>query len=106
VQWPALIALLTGIIGLGGIVFTALRFRRDDATAIVSQQTAILGNMKQLNDELRISIANIRQERDDLKLQVAALEGKVDELRKELGKANDRLTAAVDKIQTTLDDGR
>ena len=36
-------------------MFTALRFRRDDTTAIVSQQDTILNDFKSLNEELRIT---------------------------------------------------
>ena len=56
----SLTALAIGLMGLGGIVFTALRFRRDDTTAVVTQQDTIMNEMKTIADVLRI-------ERDECK---------------------------------------
>jgi hypothetical protein len=83
-QGPAWITLAIGILGLGGLVFTALRFRRDDTTAIVSQQDTILSDMKALNEEFRQAAVAMRAERDDLKNQVGRLTEEVAKLREEL----------------------
>ena len=55
-----LVALGIGILGVAGVIFTALRYNRDDTTAILSQQEVILGDMRSLNDELRLMIADLR----------------------------------------------
>ena len=94
-QW---ITLGIAVLGLGGLIFTALKFNRDDTTAIVGQQTALLGNMKALNEELRSSTESLRAERDSLKLQVEHLTGEVQGLRTELREAAGR-------IERRLDDG-
>lgn len=77
----SLLALAIGVIGLAGVVFTALKFRRDDTTAVVTQQSQITAEMKTLNDELRVSTATLRAERDSLRMDVARLEGQNEELR-------------------------
>jgi len=66
VDWGSVISLSIAALGLGGLLFTALRFRRDDTTAIVSQQDTLFNEMRALNDELR-------QENDRLTKQVEAL---------------------------------
>lgn len=76
--------LVIGILGIGGLVFTALRFRRDDTTAVVTQQAQITSEMKTLNDELRATTADLRAERDKLRLEVSRLEGQITELRAQL----------------------
>lgn len=73
-----ILAIVIGMMGLGGVVFTALRFRRDDTTAIVNQQDTILGDFKSLNEELRITADRLRSERDECGEQVK-------KLRKDLG---------------------
>lgn len=76
--------LVIGIVGLGGLLFTALRFRRDDTTAVVTQQAAITAEMKTLADEQRIALINLREERDHLRAEVARLTGQVDLLTSQL----------------------
>lgn len=78
IDFPGLLAIVIGLMGLGGIIFTALRFRRDDTTAIVGQQDTILKDFKALNEELRITVDRLRGERDECTEQVK-------QLRKELG---------------------
>ena len=94
-----------GILGVAGLIFTALRFRRDDTTAVVTQQSQILGNMRDLNEELRHSAAGLRDERDSLRGEVAKLRGQVDDLTVELRVANAALSGQVSRIQDTLDEG-
>jgi hypothetical protein len=84
----SLLALAIGIMGLGGVVFTALRFRRDDTTAIVTQQDTILRDMKSLNEELRTTTDRLRVERD-------ALAGEVEKLTVQVRELNMRLDSAV-----------
>ena len=67
------VALAIGIFGVAGVIFTALRFRRDDTTAIVGQQTVILNDMHVVNDELRVTAASLRDERDKCHEEVAKL---------------------------------
>jgi hypothetical protein len=75
------IALAIGILGVAGVIFTALKYNRDDTTAVLGQQDTILGEMKSLNDELRITVDRLRDENtalrsqvDELSVQVAALD--------------------------------
>ena len=60
-----LVALVIGLCGLAGVVFTALKYNRDDAGAIVEQQSALVGDMKVLTDELRHSEASLRGQLED-----------------------------------------
>lgn len=73
--------LVIGLMGLCGLVFTALRFRRDDTTAVIDQQSKITAEMKTLADEQRAHTEEIRVERDALKVQVDRLTAQLDEIR-------------------------
>ena len=53
--------LVIGIAGLGGLVFTALRYRRDDTTALVAQQSTIVHDIQALNTELRTALDECRE---------------------------------------------
>ena len=55
------IALVIGIAGLGGLVFTALRWRRDDTTAIVQQQSLLVHDMEALTASLRSALADCEE---------------------------------------------
>lgn len=74
---PSLVSLGIAVMGLGGLVFTALRYRRDDTTAIVNQQDVIMQEMRLLNEELRTTAASLREENRKLQEQVAALTTRV-----------------------------
>lgn len=93
-----------GILGAAGLVFTALKFNRDDTSAVVTQQTQILGNMRDLNAELRETATSLRAERDSLREEVEKLRKQVDDLTFELRAANAALSGQVERIQTTLDE--
>jgi hypothetical protein len=73
-----------GVCGLAGVIFTALRYRRDDTTAIIGQQDTILNEMKALNEENRVTAARLRDERDSLSAQVDQLMAEIETLREEL----------------------
>ena len=81
INFATALPLVIGIVGLGGLVFTALRFRRDDTTAIVSQQDTIFTELRALNDELRQTVDRLREERNELTVQVQQLTAQVQELR-------------------------
>ena len=81
IDWPTLLPAVIGICGLSGVVFTALRYRRDDTTAVIGQQDTILNDMRLLNDELRTTSQELRIERDALKTQVTELTTQVEKLR-------------------------
>lgn len=100
-EWTAI---AVGVFGLAGVVFTAMKFNRDDTTAVVGQQTQILTNMKTLNEELRLTAKELRDERDSLKSQVASLTGQVELLRTELNAAHARTTGQLTRIQDKLDE--
>jgi hypothetical protein len=85
VELAGLISLCIGIFGIGGLIFTALRFRRDDTTAIVSQQDVILKDMKVLNEELRTTASDLREQRDALQVQVEQLTAQVAKLSESNG---------------------
>jgi hypothetical protein len=70
VETGQLIALIIGVFGVCGVIFTAMRYNRDDTTAIVNQQTQITGEMKVLNDELRITVTTLRTERDECRAEL------------------------------------
>jgi hypothetical protein len=81
IDWATALPIIIGIIGLAGIVFTAMRFGRDDTTAVVNQQAQITSEMKTLNDELRLTLERIRKERDACHVEVERLTGRIEELR-------------------------
>lgn len=85
VDWATALPIIIGIMGLAGVVFTALRFGRDDTTAVVTQQAQITAEMQTLNIELRATADRLRDERDDSRLDVEKLTGQVEELRLQLG---------------------
>ncbi len=64
------LSIVLGVFGICGVIFTALRYNRDDSTAVLTQQNTILTEMKTLNDELRMSVTNLREENQMLKQQV------------------------------------
>lgn len=99
------LSLAIGVVGLAGLMFTALRYRRDDTTAVVTQQSTILDNMKSLNEELRTSTENMRQERDALRVEVQHLTGQVEMLRTELHEAHAQMSGKMSRIERKLDDG-
>jgi cell division protein FtsB len=78
------IAVVTGVVGLAGLVFTALRWRSDDTKTIVESQSSVLHDMAALNDELRKTAAELRDERDKLRAEVAELRVQVQRLTDEL----------------------
>ena len=81
IDWATALPIIIGIMGLAGIVFTALRFGRDDTTQVVNQQATITAEMKTLNDELRVTTERIRKERDACHAEVERLTGRIEELR-------------------------
>jgi hypothetical protein len=85
IDFVTALPLVIGIVGLGGLVFTALRFRRDDTSAIVGQQDTIFAEMRSLNAELRETTDRLRVERDELTVQVQQLTAQVQELRHDPG---------------------
>lgn len=100
-----LISLAIGVIGLGGLIFTALRFRRDDTTAIVQQQSVVFDDLKKLNEELRATSDTLRTERDQLQYQVSNLTGQVEALRFELREAHAETSGKMTRIERKLDEG-
>ena len=56
-----IIALIIGVLGVAGLILTALRWRRDDTTAIVNQQGELFAEMKAITESVRL-------ERDDLRI--------------------------------------
>jgi uncharacterized coiled-coil DUF342 family protein len=98
------IALVTGVVGLAGVLFTALRFRREDTSAVVSTQSQILLDMKALNDELRVTADSLKKERDELRGQVEQLRSEVNKLSVDLRVANARIEGKVEGIRERLDE--
>lgn len=81
IDWVTALPIIIGIMGLGGLVFTAMRFGRDDTTQVVVQQAQITAEMKTLNDELRQTVDRLRVERDSLRMEIERLSGQIEELR-------------------------
>jgi hypothetical protein len=77
-----LVSLIIGVLGLAGLIFTAMRYNRDDTTAIVNQQNVIVGDMKILNEELRTTATHLREERDRLRAEVDRLTAENDDLQR------------------------
>ena len=75
IDWVSALPLIIGILGLAGLIFTALRFGRDDTTAVIAQQAQITEEMKLLHDELRITAERLRKERDACLTEVQQLRG-------------------------------
>lgn len=67
------IAIVTGIIGLAGLIFTALKFNADRSSAAVQQASDVLEDMRKLNDALHVRINDLEQEIDKLHKQVDKL---------------------------------
>jgi predicted RNase H-like nuclease (RuvC/YqgF family) len=86
IDWAHAIPIIIGILGIAGIIFTALKYNRDDTTAVITQQSTIVGEMKTLNDELRTTTTDLRGERDQLRAQVEELTKQIEALREELGR--------------------
>lgn len=70
-----IVAIAIGLSGLAGVIFTALKYNRDDTTAIVNQQTVLLGNMRSLYDSEHEQLAAVTSERDALRAEVSRLRG-------------------------------
>lgn len=62
----AIVGLVIAVMGLGGLVFTAMRYRRDDTTAIVTQQDTLFNELRAVNDELRIENARLKAQVQEL----------------------------------------
>ena len=79
-----LITLGIAILGLAGLIFTALKYNRDDTTSIISQQDTIFNDMKVINDELRITSTQLRSDKNDLQEQIKILMKEIEKLQREI----------------------
>lgn len=70
IDFASLLALVIGVVGLAGVVFTALRFRRDDTTAVVDQQYKITQEMKTLVDTQTLALCELRSENARLRSEL------------------------------------
>ena len=59
------LAIVIGLMGLSGCIFTALSFRRRDTGELIAQQSSVLHDMEALHSELRLSAERFRAERDE-----------------------------------------
>ena len=57
------IAIVVGLTGLSGCVFTALRWRRDDTASLVQSQSTVVHDMQSMNSELRLALEECRGRR-------------------------------------------
>ena len=71
IDFASALPLVIGVLGLGGLVFTALSWRRNDTTAVIDQQSKITTEMKTLNDELRTERDEARAEVRELRVQLS-----------------------------------
>lgn len=81
----------TIIVGILGILFAALKFNREDAGKVVSQQSEILKDMKLLNEQLHIDLTRaieerdrIITERDSLRLRASERDARIEQLTGEI----------------------
>lgn len=88
---PIIIAVVVAVAGSGGVVFGALRYNRDEAGRVVTQQTAVLESMRILNDELQSALDRVRLERDNLIAEVRGTRGDIATLRIEIHTLQDQL---------------
>jgi hypothetical protein len=77
----ASLSVVIGVIGIAGLIFTALSFGRSDTTQVVTQQAQITQEMKTLNDEQRQRAELLLRERDDCRMESQRLHGQIEELR-------------------------
>lgn len=64
IDWATALPIIIGSGGLAGLIFTAMRYGRDDTSQVINQQAQITAEMKTLNDELRTTAERLRKERD------------------------------------------
>lgn len=93
------VSVILGIIGLGALVFTALRFRREDTGALVEQATKLVTGMDTLTDELRAERDDARQQRDQMRTENAALHVEIAALRVENRSLCDEVVALRDEVK-------
>ena len=77
----ASLSVVIGIIGVVGLIYTALSWNRSDTTQVITQQSAITAEMKTLVDEQRKRVEELRQERDDCRMDRERMVGQMEELR-------------------------
>ena len=80
--WAPFVTVLAALVGA---VFVALRFNREDATAVVAQQSTVLADMRSLNAELAENSNRVRGERDELLTRIGVLTAELSAVRVELG---------------------
>ena len=95
---PALVTIVGGFVSFGAFVFGALKYNREEAGKIVTQQTNVLTDMRALNDELVEHIARLREERDSLREQRDDLRTKVDACSNEIRELRAVIEALEKKI--------
>ena len=61
IEAASVIAIVIGLCGLSGCVFTALKYNRDDTTAIVGQQSTLVHDMQAVTAELRQALQDCRE---------------------------------------------
>ena len=93
------LSLAIGVCGLAGLVFAALKYRRDDSTAVSDQSANLVSSMKALNEETRLSEEKMRKERDELNGQVAYLTGQNDVLQRELQEYRAQVSGKMTRIE-------
>lgn len=82
IDWATALPITLGIIGLAGVIFTALKFNSDRATASVDQASAVLADMRQLNDALHTRINDLEHELEQLHNQLDTLTQRFDNDRR------------------------
>ncbi len=94
-----LIPILAATVALAGVLLTALKFRRDDATSVVNQHSTILQDMGRLSDEISKTLERcqerctvvegelgaLRVEHAQCPARISALEGQVAQLQRRKG---------------------
>ncbi len=70
--------------GFGTLIFAALRHPREEATAVVEQQSQLMTDMRGLNDELQEALDRCRREREWCRGERHRLEARCKQLEQRL----------------------
>jgi len=90
-----LIPILAAVGALAGVLLTALKFRRDDATAAIAQHSTIVQDMGRLSDQIAKTLERCQE-------RCAVVEGELETLRTEHARCPARISALegqVDQLQ-------
>ncbi|MBA3688462.1 MAG: hypothetical protein H0W81_06510 [Chloroflexi bacterium] len=80
------------------MVFAALRFNREDSSAVVKQAVEMVSGMRELNVELQATLDRIRGERDKLRQERDHLADEVGKLSEEVARLGEQVEALREEL--------